>query len=56
VKYSRYTVPAKKSYNPQNDLTIILPCAGMGTRMKSYGSKSLLPIDRGGGSAMWEAM
>lgn len=50
VRHTRCTVPAKKTYNKQEPLTIILPCAGMGTRMKSYGSKSLLLINGRGES------
>lgn len=48
MRHSRCTVPAKKTYNKQAPLTIIIPCAGAGTRMKSYGNKSLLVINKEG--------
>lgn len=55
VRYSRCTVPAKKGLSNKggsSNLTIIIPCAGCGARIKSYGSKSLININEGGTSIL----
>lgn len=44
-KYSRFTASAKR-VNPLDELAIIIPCAGMANRMKSYGPKCLLSINK----------
>ena len=47
-KYNRYTTPVKKrpstTTTGNNDLSVIIPAAGTGHRMKSYGPKCLLPV------------
>ena len=46
-KYNRYTTAVKKRPSTtieNNDLSVIIPAAGTGHRMKSYGPKCLLPI------------
>lgn len=43
-KYSRFTASAKR-ISPLEELAIIIPCAGMANRMKSYGPKCLLNIN-----------
>lgn len=40
---SRYTVPAKKNVI-DNNIDVVILAAGQGRRMRSFGSKSLLPI------------
>lgn len=45
---NRFTTRIKKQgagTNPQDPLTVIIPVAGMGHRMKSYGPKCLLPAN-----------
>tara|TARA_R100000808_G_scaffold5713_1_gene17229 strand:+ start:57649 stop:58386 length:738 start_codon:yes stop_codon:yes gene_type:complete len=46
---SRFTVPAKKTASgtaKHDKLTVIIPVAGMGHRMKSYGPKCLFPTSK----------
>lgn len=40
---SRYTVPAKKNII-DNNIDVVILAAGAGRRMRSFGSKSLLPV------------
>ena len=45
---NRFTTTIKKTgagKTPENTLTVIIPVAGMGHRMKSYGPKCLLPAN-----------
>ena len=45
---NRHTTTIRKTgagTNPQDPLTVIIPVAGMGHRMKSYGPKCLLPAN-----------
>ena len=42
---TRNVTPAKKKINPPSgDLSIVIPAAGMGHRMKSYGPKALIKL------------
>lgn len=41
----KYIKEIHPKYNEDKTIFIIIPCAGLGRRMKSYGSKSLLEID-----------
>ena len=45
-KYNRFTVPVKghKAGMDGEKLSVIIPAAGTGHRMKSYGPKCLLPV------------
>lgn len=43
MRYSRFTTPIKKGNRQEpNQLSVIIPAAGTGRRMKSYGPKCLL--------------
>ena len=43
MRYSRFTAPIKKGRRQEpNQLSVIIPAAGTGRRMKSYGPKCLL--------------
>jgi hypothetical protein len=43
MRHLRHTLPIKEANKPEK-ISIIIPAAGLGTRMKSYGPKSLIPI------------
>jgi len=47
-KYNRFTTPVKKyitgTTEKNNSISVVIPAAGTGHRMKSYGPKCLLPI------------
>ena len=47
-KYNRFTTPVKKhvtgTTEKNNSISVVIPVAGTGHRMKSYGPKCLLPI------------
>ena len=47
---NRFTTSTKAGAgtSPDNNLTVIIPAAGIGHRMKSYGPKCLLPFDQQG--------
>ncbi len=42
---ARHIAPAKNGLGSANGLAFILPCAGAGTRMKSYGPKALITVN-----------
>jgi len=44
---ARHIAAAKKALDDNGGLTIIIPAAGMGRRMKSHGPKALLLLNRG---------
>ena len=43
---SRHIAPAKQQFsgNIRGEISIVIPAAGMGRRMKSYGPKALIPL------------
>ena len=48
-KYNRFTSSTKDNgagKDADKQLTVIIPAAGMGHRMKSYGPKCLLPVNQ----------
>lgn len=47
AKASRHVAPAKRPLITEDRLTVIIPAAGVGKRMKSKGPKALLPIVHG---------